>query len=292
LPLGPRKVNENKPQTNAQQVAQPERRIARVSSSMLFGRRPVSLDVMPQDHIMNATPSSYDPPQAEAQATSAASRASLAALLQSFLASEITAFQFDEQLDAFRDSDDPVIRHVVDAVWYHYDDCDDHWVCFSKEQWDYFQRLLLVLASNGRIETESKRQWSLKQLIAAMSLCMFGLFALQLGWGYQLLSLSVPFGFISIALSFWQPKVKPNPDPFASAIFPFATFVDLATAYHSSGFRKTRYPKHISKRTIRSPFMETFWRLHSYTMWLFLSPFPLLFQSIPAMHTETRIKAA
>ena len=241
---------------------------------------------------MSATPSSYDPPPADAQATSAASRASLAALLQSFLASEITSFQFDDQLDAFRDSDDPVIRHVVDAVWYHYDDCDDHLVCFSKQQWDYFQRLLLVLASNCRIETESKRQWSLKQLIAAMSLCMFGFLALQLGWGYQLLILSVPFGFISIALSFWQPKVKPNPDPFAAAISPFATFVDLATAYQSSSFRKTRYPKHISKRTIRSPFMEAFWRLHSYTMWLLLSPFPLLSQSIPAMQTETRIKAA
>jgi hypothetical protein len=251
---------------------------------------------MLQDQIMSATPSSYDPPQADAQATSASSRASLAALLQSFLASEIAAFQFDEQLDAFRDSDDPVIRHVVYAVWYYYDDGVDHLVCLSKQEWDYFQRLLLVLASNCRIETEteSKPQWSLKQLIAAMSLCMFGFLAVHVGWGYQLLVLSVPFGFISIALSFWQPKVKPNPDPFASSIFPFATFADLATAYHSSGFRKTRYPKHISKRTIWSPFMKAIWRLNAYTMWLVLSPFPLLFQSFPApaRHTETRIKAA
>ena len=231
---------------------------------------------------MSVTPSSNDPPLHEAQATSAPSRASLAALLQSFLASEITAFKFDERLDGFRDSNDPVIRHVVDAVWYHYDDCDDHLVCFSKQQWDYFQRLLLVLHSNCRIETESKRHWSLKQLIAAMSLCMFGFLALQLGWGYQLLVLSVPFGMVSIALSFWQPRIKSNPDPFASAIFPFATFADLATSYHASGFRKTRYPKHIGKRTIRSPFMEAFWRLHSYTMWLVLSPFPLLVQSFPA----------
>ena len=241
---------------------------------------------------MRATPSSYDPPQADAHATFAPSRTSLAALLQSFLASEITAFQFDDRLDTFRDSDDPVIRHVVDAVWYHYDDCDDHLVCFSKQQWDYFQRLLLVLASNCRIETESKRQWSLKQLIAGMSLCMFAFLALQLGWEYQLLILSLPFGFVSIALSFWQPKINPNPDPFASAIFPFGTFADLATAYHASGFRKTRYPKHIGKRTIRSPFMKAFWRLHSYTIWLVLSPFPLLFQSFPVTQTETRIVAA
>lgn len=238
---------------------------------------------------MSVTQNSYDPSQPD---TPAPSRASLAALIEAFLASEITAFEFDERLDIFRDSDDAVIRHVVDAVWYHYDDCDDHLVCFSKQQWDYFQRLLLLLASDCRIETKSKRQWSLKQLLAAISLVMFGYLALQLGWGYQLLILSIPFGMVSIALSFWQPKITPNLDPFASAIFPFATFADLSTAYHASGFRKKRYLKHIGKRTIRSPFMEAFWRLHSYTIWLVFSPFPLLFQSFPVMQTETRIKAA
>lgn len=241
---------------------------------------------------MSDTPSSYDPAQAGAQATFAASRQSLATLLQSFLASEISAFQFDEQLDAFRDSDDPLILYVADAAWHYYDDCNDHLVCLSKQEWDYFQRLLLVLTSNCRIETESKRQWSLKQLIATISLCMFGFFAVQWGWGYHLLILSAPFGFISIALSLWDPKANSTPDPFASAISPFATFADLTTAYHSSGFRKTRYPQHINNRTIRSPFMQAFWRLYSYTVWLFLSPLPLLFQSFPAVHTETRIRAA
>jgi hypothetical protein len=247
---------------------------------------------MPQDQIMSITPSPYDPSQPDAFATPAPSRASLAALIESFLASEITAFQFDDHLDAFRDSDDSVIRHVVNAVWYHYDDCDDHMVCFSKQQWDYFQRLLLLLASDCRVETESKRHWSLKQLFSIISLGMFGFLALKLGWGYQLLILSIPFGLISIALAFWQPAIRPNPDPFASAIFPFATFADLANAYHASAFRKKRYPKHIAKRTIRSPFMEVFWRLHAYTMWLVFSPVPLLFQSFPVKLTETRAKAA
>lgn len=238
---------------------------------------------------MSVAPSSYDPSQPD---TPAPSRASLAALIEMFLASEITAFQFDERLDIFRDSDDAVIQHVVDAVWYHYDDCDDHLVCFSKQQWNYFQRLLLLLVSDCRIETKFKRQWSLKQLIAAISLAMFGYMALQVGYGYQLLILSIPFGVVSIALSFWRLRITPNPDSFASDIFPFATFADLATAYYASGFRKNRYPKHIGKRTIRSPFEDTLLRLYSYTIWLLLSPFVLLFQSFPVMQTETQIKAA
>jgi hypothetical protein len=109
---------------------------------------------------MSATPNLCDPPGAASYASPAPTRETLAELIRSFLASDITAFAFDEKLDPYRDSDDPVIYHVVNVVWYHYDDCDDHLVCFSKQQWDYFQRLLLVLSSNCRVETEFRRQWS------------------------------------------------------------------------------------------------------------------------------------
>ena len=81
-------------------------------------------------------------------------------------------------------------------------------------------------------------------------------------------------------------------DPLTPIIFPFATFSDLATAYRSSRFQKTRYPKQIRERMIRSPFMAAFWTLHTYTVWLILSPIPLLFQMFPVKRTETRVVAA
>ena len=176
-------------------------------------------------------------------------------------------------------------------MWYHYDDCDDHLVCFNKQQWDYFQRLLLVLASNCRIETQSECCWSIKQLIAVVALCVFVYFAIQFGWGQQLLVLSVPFGAVSIALSFWRRRSENEPDPYTPIIFPFATFSDLSIAYRSSGFRKTRYPKQIGSRTIRSPFMDSFWCLHTYAIWLIFAPIPLLFQSLPERRIETRVIA-
>ena len=236
----------------------------------------------------------YDPPLTDTTGRVVSpepSRASLATLIRTFLAGEITAFQFDDRLESFRDSDDPVIMYVVDSVWYHYDDCDDHLVCFSKQQWDYFQRLLLVLASNCRVETEIERQWSVKQLIAAVSLCVFVYCAVQVGWGRHLLIFSIPFGTISIALSFWQPRQKHILSPYAQNIFPFATFSDLATAYRFSDFRKKKYPNCIGERRIRSPFMDMFWQLYAYTVWLLLAPIPLLFQTLPDTRTHTRIVA-
>jgi hypothetical protein len=244
---------------------------------------------------MSCTPNPYDPPECDPHcdnANSFPSRESLAELIRSFLASEISAFAFDEKLDSFRDSADPIIRHVVAAVWCHYDDCDDHFVCFSKEEWDYFQRLLLALSSECSVLTESSTRWSMKQLIAAVSVCAFSYCGIQTGWGQHLLILSIPFGIVSIALSFWRSQCETATDPYAPIIFPFATFSDLETAYRLSGFRKSKYPKQIGQRTIRSPFMVSFWQMHTYAMWLILSPIPLLFQMLPERQTNHRIVAA
>ena len=118
-------------------------------------------------------PNPYEPPVSDIANTDlpeAPSRESLGKVIQAFLAREITAFEFDERLDAHRDSDSPMIQHIVDAVRYHYDDCDDHLVSLSKDQWDYIQRMLLVLASDCRIENRSENRWPRKQLSAAVTL--------------------------------------------------------------------------------------------------------------------------
>lgn len=116
------------------------------------------------------------------------------------------AFEFDEQLDEFRNAGDPVIDYVVNSVWFHYDDCDDHLVCFNKQQWDFFQRLLLVLASDCQVESDVVAELFWRQPVAAAALLASAGFAWQLGWGYHLLILAVPFGLVSIAISFWDPS--------------------------------------------------------------------------------------
>ncbi|MCA9147530.1 MAG: hypothetical protein KDB05_32375, partial [Planctomycetales bacterium] len=55
-------------------------------------------------------------------------RNDLAALIRRYLAEEIKAFDLDEQLERFRDSHDSGVRFVATTMWFHYDDCDDHFV--------------------------------------------------------------------------------------------------------------------------------------------------------------------
>jgi hypothetical protein len=44
---------------------------------------------------------------------------------------------------------DETVKHVADLLWYHYDDLEDHKVVASKAEWDFFQRLLLILKSDA-----------------------------------------------------------------------------------------------------------------------------------------------
>lgn len=235
----------------------------------------------------------YEPPRAGygPDTLMRPTRSGLTAVIESFLDGSSTAFEFDERLDEFRDSNDPVIRFVVNTVWYHYDDCDDHLVCLSKPEWNLYQRLLLLLASDCQIETTTKRIWSVRQPIAAVTFCVFAYFALHVGWETHLLLLAIPFGFVSMLLAYFSRKPSTQSDPFQQIIFPFATMSDLESAYHSSTFRKTRYPKHLANRTIRSEFMEGVSQLQTHIAWLLFSPLPLLCQSFPQLDSQIKARA-
>jgi hypothetical protein len=239
-------------------------------------------------------PNPYESPRTDTQSDGLdppPSRAALATTIRAFLDSQITAFEFDEQLNPFRSSHDPLIKHITLAVWFHYDDCTDHYVRMSKQEWDYFQRLLLALEGNCRLEREDERRWSVKQLVAAVALCLFGYYAMAWGWGSQLYILAMPFGLVSIALSFWRRPERQRANPFESITFPFASFADLSAAYHSAEFRKSRYPQQIARRTIRSPFMSRFFEMKTYIVWLMFSPVVLFFQMLPERCSRTRVKA-
>lgn len=220
-----------------------------------------------------------------------AQRDELAAVVRQFLNEDVTAFEFDERLDEFRNSPDSAVCFVAQAVWFHYDDCDDHLVALAKPEWDYFQRLLLLLESNRCVQTEISRRWSLSQLIALLSLLAFLWIAFQLGWGYHLLIAAVPFGIISVGIS-WLRRTTANVGPYDPIIFPFATFSDLKSTYDSVVFRKCRYPKRINARRVRSPVMNGVYQLQFYLMWLMLSPIALVIQVFPRTETHARVIVA
>ena len=216
------------------------------------------------------------------------SRESLAVVLRAFLNGQIMAFDLDDQLDVFRGSDDPVIQYVISAVWFHYDDCADHLQCLDREEWNFFQRLLLLLASDWTLETKSSRIFSFQQVVAAASLALFVFFAVQLGWGSQLLVLAVPFGAVSMLL--WRTRSLLSTDSYQVASEPFAGRCDIRQAYLSTGFRKMRYPGLVADRQIRSPFMDRFYHLYWHVVWLLLSPVVLFVQAFPRTHSLVRAR--
>lgn len=221
-----------------------------------------------------------------------AGREALAATIRQFLHEQTSAFTFDEALDEFRNSSDPTVRFVTQAVWYHYDDCDNHMVTLSKQEWDYFQRLLLLLESDRQIAMTSVRRWSWTQFVALGCLLGFGWSIWRFGWGEHLLVFSIPFGFISIIISFLRSQ-KRTTGAYDQILMPFSTFSDLSATYRATpAFSKKRYPSGLTRRRIRSRVAEFGIRLQMYAGWLLLSPIPLLVQTFPLAETRTDIKPA
>jgi len=218
-------------------------------------------------------------------------RSKLAGLIRRYLNEEIKAFEFDDALDDFRDSPDTGVTFVSDALWSHYDDCDNHLVVLSKPEWNYFQRLLLLLESNSTVTTTRSRKWSLAQVGAAALLLACVCIIFRTGFGSHLFIFFIPIGVGSIVISrLRRPEVQLR--PYDAIVIPFGSIRDLRIAYKSTLFRKRRYPKLLDARQIRSPTMNAFLLAHYYITWLTLAPFPLLVQCLPTTVTVTTVNPA
>ena len=232
-----------------------------------------------------------NPKQATADPVDRRQRSELAATIRRFLHEEITGFEFDELLDPFHDSRDSAVRFVASAVWYHYDDCRDHLAALSKPEWDYFQRLLLLLESDRVVHSETVRRWSWSQLIACLGLLGFVYAALQIGWGYELIAAAVPLGLLSIGISYSRRPSEVD-DPYEPMVFPFGSFADLKAAYVRARFKKARYPGDLDRRPIQPPLLRIIYATWFHALWLILSPVVLGLQMLPRRSTRVRVGAA
>jgi hypothetical protein len=100
---------------------------------------------------------------------------------------------------------------------------------------------------------------------------------------------AIPFGVVSISIS--QRRENDNDvGPDHQILLPFANFAEPKTAYEAAAaVRKTRYPRQLAARRIRSPGMDVFYCFHRYVLWLVLSPIPLICQMFPRIETRTRV---
>lgn len=215
-------------------------------------------------------------------------RKQLSETIRDYLSGSLSAFEFDELLDRFRDSEDSTVQHIAGVAWYFYDDCKDHFVHMSKPAWNYFQRLLLVLESEAVIFESKKRHWHWTQLLALVSLLLVGIAATQIGLSTNLLLLIVPSTICSYGIAHCHLRA-PLPCSWSERLAPFASFSELRATYAAAPrFKKTRYPKQIDEPT-RTKLEEYLIRIQGGLVWTLFSPFVLLFQVFPRSSTDTQV---
>ena len=150
---------------------------------------------------------------------------------------------------------------------------------------------LQVLHGDNRLPKriyKKKRIWSIRNLIAGISLIPFIYIITRTGWGEHLFIFSIPFGILSMILSFFNAKNKFTLD---TTIAPFPSFTSLRLIrIMVPKFKKIKYPKELSKRRIRNTIWGNIMFIPSSVMWLVLGPVGLFFQMFPDREIEIKIK--
>ena len=195
-------------------------------------------------------------------------------------------------LDDFRRSRDPTVRFVTQAVWYHYDDCLDHVVTLSKTEWDYFQRLLLLLESERQIVITSMPSLVLDTTDGSRLFDRTGLLHLASGVGPTSLGsvhsfracLDCHFDFAD--QEWYLRSLRRNS---GTILEPYGAEFGLSS---HNRFHQDAVPAPMSKRRIRSRLAEFGLRLQFYLGWLLVSPIPLFLQTLPLKETRTQVKEA
>lgn len=222
-------------------------------------------------------------------------RDALIQLIQRYLAEDITAFKFDEQLSEMGSrTTDETVKWCVSCLWGFYDDCKDHKVVATKQEWDAIQRLLLALHSNGTIKSTTRREWTPRQFLAALGLVAFLCAVWKTGFGNHLILVALPLGIVSMLLSRWHEKRNISTSAEKQArLVPFSSVSEMLGFRRSvRGSWKAKYPVRLSGRLIRSRSAQELLRAQTFVMWLVFSPLVLLFQSLPECHSKWSVTTA
>ncbi len=207
-------------------------------------------------------------------------------LLQLYMDEKITAFAFNDGLCELYHSKDHTAAWTVRQLWYYYDDIKDHKIHATKEVWDYFWRLRLLLESEAEIDIFSNRYWQAEQMISFILLGLFICIAYFAGWGWFLAVIWMIFGLAGIVLS----KLNHNKNQIDIKTYPFAGFSEIKTVRNKIPcFSKSAYPAHLKTRRIRWRFLEIDLPLTKYFLMIVFGPFVLLRLSLPQKETYLSI---
>lgn len=215
----------------------------------------------------------------------------MAGVIRAYMNEEITAFRLDDVLASIMDAtQDQMVHYVGETFWFFYDDCQDHKIVASKQVWDLFHRLLLLLESDSDIVRT--RRWHPLQAAAVLLVLAFLVVAVRAGFGRHLYAYALPFGLASMLIAWLNARRRRKQTPVAeAALAPFPSLTSLlAVRRRVPGFVKTRYPSALARRRIRSPITSALMWVHALVTWCMYAPVALLFQMLPDSEVQTTIR--
>ena len=213
--------------------------------------------------------------------------------IRSYMDESINSSSFDEKLSEITlSTKDEIVLVAGNSLWYTYDDYIEHDIGASKDQWDFFNRLLLLLESDCEFETsQCKRIWTYRQCIAAACLACYAGIASITGIGLHLFLYSVPFGLISILINWLEEREANIQNRLEKHIVPFNSIGEMLTVRSRiPSFTKLKYPKEMKKIKVRGWADHVTIGLPFWAGYLFFAPIPLLMQVLPERKWDMSIR--
>jgi hypothetical protein len=220
----------------------------------------------------------------------------MSTVIRAYMEDRMMAFEFDEALSEIN-TDDATVNDARFALWFFYDDKKNHYIVASQRDWEYFNRLLLLLQSDGEISAMKKRwRWTARQSIAVAGLLLFGVIALWVHVNDLFFSVYLIAGALAMLLAIWKTLATLRQRQEEQTMLPFPSFSSLLTTRRRvSSFIRSRYPTALAKRRIRGPILDAVlpsWLIWLVTtpLWLLFAPIALLIQAIPERIVETQFE--
>jgi len=205
--------------------------------------------------------------------------------LRSYMAEEITSDKFDCLLLEIRAAThDETVEIIGKELWAYYDDLKDHLIVASKQEWDFFNRVLLLLGSGAEIKiVRSWGPWHVGRFIAAIALAFYIYVAARSGFEPSSIGLlAAPCCAISVALDRFNRKRRAVQGRKADALTPFTSVQTMLAVRRSiKGFVRRQYPQALETRRIRGPVETAYEWIVWGTVRLGLSPIILFIQIWP-----------
>jgi hypothetical protein len=213
-------------------------------------------------------------------------RAAVIELINQYTSDAIGSSEFDEKLQEIGNrSEDETVEKAVWWLWGFYDDLIEHKIVANKAEWDYLQRLQLLLHADAVVRYERRRGFTWRQCAAWVCLAPFAS-AMLAGLSYWIVAILL--GIMSFALG--RAGARAERCRMAEELVPFGSLGEIRRVRRSvPEFAKKRYPRILARRRIRGPVTFGLMLLPWAVLWVIFSPLVLLFQATPEEDRISRV---